>query len=68
MVKLDQQQRPAAMSNFSEHGTYVPRIFMLDSEGSLLADITSGNQRYPFFYSARQLVTIKTAMRKAVEG
>lgn len=68
MVKLDQQARPDALAGFGEYGTYVPRIFLLDSTGSLLPDITSGHARYPYFYSAQQLGSLKAAMRKALKS
>ena len=66
MVKLDQEAQPPVLAQLEEHGTYVPRMFMFDKDGTLLADIKSGDARYPYFYNHDNLAPLKAAMRKAL--
>lgn len=51
MVLQNDQGKPEWLANgFASSGNYVPRIFFLDGDGNIDADINSGHQRFPFFY------------------
>ena len=65
MIKQDQSKKPAWLSRFAEHGSYVPRFFFLNPDGSLNKTLTSGHPRYPFFFASQQLIKLKTVMQKA---
>lgn len=69
MIRQDADERPAWLSaRFDRFGTYVPRVFFLDSKGAVLEDITSGNARYPYFYTPHGVERLKAAMRRATTG
>ncbi|MEE2788073.1 MAG: thioredoxin family protein [Myxococcota bacterium] len=68
VVKQDQDQRPKWLTGFGEYGGYVPRIFFFGADGQLRTDVTSGNARYPYFYTPRQFESLKRSMTRALEG
>ena len=49
-------------------GTYVPRVFFLRPDGTVRADITSGNGRYPYFYTPEGIAALRASMRRAMES
>ncbi len=51
---------------FVEHGTYVPRVFFLSSEGALRTELKSPHPRFPYFYSAQQPEALEKTMRAAL--
>ncbi|MEQ9323972.1 MAG: hypothetical protein RIF41_32705 [Polyangiaceae bacterium] len=65
MVKLDEEQRPAALTKFEDHGGYVPRVLFLDEVCELL-DVTSGDPRFPYFYSHTKVGELQAGMRRAL--
>ncbi|MFN3200566.1 MAG: thioredoxin family protein [Bradymonadia bacterium] len=53
MIKQNSDERPQWLSEkFQQYGGYVPRIFLLDANGEVKADLTSGHPRYPYFYTS----------------
>lgn len=70
MVRQDSDDAASAgflkTGDFASLGGYVPRIFFLDSNGTLLKDVTSGNARYPYFYTKNQKAVLTASMRKAL--
>lgn len=51
MVLQDSDEKPAWLKErYGEVGGYVPRILFLESDGTLREDLTSGNERYPYYY------------------
>jgi hypothetical protein len=56
------------LQQYSELGSYVPRIFFFGPDGNLRRDITSPHPRYPYFYTPRGVDALKRSMRAAVGG
>jgi thiol:disulfide interchange protein len=48
------------------YGSYVPRIFFFQSNGTVRADVTSGHTKYPYFYSPEQGGLLKKKMSDAL--
>ena len=65
MVKQNQDERPAWLSAYAGEGGYVPRITFFGSDGALKTDITSGNARYPYFYTQRTAKLLAQNLGKA---
>lgn len=53
-------------SDLGEYGSYVPRIFFFESNGTVRADVTSGHAKYPYFYSPEQGALLKKKMNDAL--
>ena len=68
MIKLDQAAKPAALGQFAQHGGYVPRVFFLNSDGSLNEAINSGHPRFPYFFASQSVGRLKAAMKTAAGG
>lgn len=66
MVKVDQSKRPPMLKRFARFGGYVPRIFILKSDGTLNTALTSGHPRYPYFYSSKTPQKLVAVMRRAL--
>lgn len=59
MVKQDSDARPAWLAPITQqYGGYVPRIFLMQPDGSVREDLTSGHPRYPYFYTPRNADTL----------
>lgn len=56
---------PWLHERFGRYGSYVPRLFFLHPDGSLAAEIQSGNPKYPYFYQPSQSVAMRAAMKQA---
>ncbi len=56
---------PWLRERFGQYGTYVPRLFFLHPDTTLVAEIQSGNAKYPYFYQAQQGDTLRAAMKRA---
>jgi hypothetical protein len=65
MVKQNQDHRPEWLRQFSELGGYVPRVFFFGVDGELRRDITSGNSRYPYYYTQGGVDSLLRSMKKA---
>lgn len=65
MVRQNVDERPAWLSRYAMLGTYVPRLFFLEPDGSVISDLTSGHPKYPYFYSAHQANLLKKQLREA---
>jgi len=68
MIKLDQSANPPALTQFSQHGGYVPRFFFLKSDGSLNEALNSGHPRFPYFFSSQSVARLKAVMKTAAGG
>ena len=68
MIKADQSTKPGWLSRYSEHGTYVPRIFMLKPDGTIRQELKSPHPRYPYFYTKGQVRQLIENMKKAASG
>lgn len=65
MVHQNVDERPPWLARFGQLGQYVPRIFFLKPDGSILTDITSGNPRFPYFYQPQHLDALRSSMGRA---
>jgi thiol:disulfide interchange protein len=50
----------------AKQGTYLPRILFIKPDGSWDQTITSGNQRYPFFYGPQAPQALQDSMKRAL--
>jgi hypothetical protein len=65
MVKQNQDEKPAWLAAYAAQGRYVPRIIFFGSDGNPIPSITSGNQRYPYFYTPRSAKVLARSIAKA---
>jgi thiol-disulfide isomerase/thioredoxin len=67
MIRQDADEKPQwLVEQFNQpYGGYVPRIFFLDAEGTVRPEITSGNDRYPYFYTPRGKAALLRSMKQA---
>lgn len=69
MVHQNVDERPDWLEQkYGRLGRYVPRIFFLRPDASVLDDITSGNPRYPYFYQPQHLDALRASMTRAQVG
>ena len=67
VVRQDADEEPSWLtSRLGRFGGYVPRVFFLSPTGDVQADITSGNARYPYFYTPEGIEQLRASMRRAV--
>ena len=59
------ESAPWLHERFGAYGTYVPRLFFLHPDGTLAADIQSGNPKFPYFYQPQQGPAMRMAMARA---
>ena len=67
LVRQDQDERPAWLSQFSHLGGYVPRIIFFGADGQPREDVTSGRGKYPYFYTPRSQAALARSMAKAAK-
>jgi len=48
MIRQNQDENPKWLKQYGKR--YVPRIFFLEADGTLLPDLTSGHKRFEFYY------------------
>tara|TARA_Y100000590_G_scaffold63008_3_gene67495 strand:+ start:1110 stop:1661 length:552 start_codon:yes stop_codon:yes gene_type:complete len=66
MVLVNQDKEPATSRYLSPDGVYVPRTFILSSEGEIRDDIFAVPSRFQFFYDYRSPDNILNAMKKGL--
>lgn len=66
MIRQDADEKPVwLVEQFNQpYGGYVPRIFFLDADGNVRPEITSGNDRYPYFYTPRGKAALLRSMKQ----
>lgn len=66
MVHQNVDERPAWLERqYGRLGRYVPRIFFLRPDGTVIDGITSGNEKFPYFYQPQHLPALRASMAKA---
>jgi thiol:disulfide interchange protein len=66
MVRQAQDERPAWLTErFGRFGSYVPRTFLLHSDGRVMEDLVSGHPQYPYFYTPGKRDLMVENMKKA---
>ena len=60
------EDAPWLTTRLGQFGGYVPRVFFLASDGSVKSEITSGNARFPYFYTPQGIEQLRASMRRAV--
>ncbi|MCO4762458.1 MAG: thioredoxin family protein [Myxococcales bacterium] len=69
MVLQNSDERPEWLrSRFGDLGNYVPRVFFLKPDGSVNKAITSGNDRFPFFYRASEAAKLASSIGTAAKA
>lgn len=69
MVRQDADEDPPWLRPKLGHlGSYVPRLFFLKPDGTVQADITSGNGRFPYFYTREGIEALKSSMKRALSS
>jgi protein-disulfide reductase (glutathione) len=68
MVHQNSDEDPGFLAKYASFGSYVPRILFITPDGAVKTELTSGNDRYPHFYTAEGIETLKTSMRRAGGG
>ncbi|MCB9522679.1 MAG: thioredoxin family protein [Myxococcales bacterium] len=65
MVRADSDDKQPWMDRYAHLGSYVPRVFFLDPNGTVMSDVTASHPRYPYFYPAGQQALLVANMGKA---
>jgi thiol-disulfide isomerase/thioredoxin len=66
MIKQDADEKPSWLTeHFGRFGGYIPRIFFMRSDGKVIKEINSGNPRYPYYYSDRDVEKLRASFKKA---
>lgn len=69
MVRQNYDEHPAWLTgDLARYGEYVPRILFLSPTGRVMANLTSGNPRYPYFYTPQRADRLMANMRAAAGG
>lgn len=69
MVHQNDDEHPAWLTGqLGRYGQYVPRILFLSSTGRVMTQLTSGNPRYPYFYTPRTADRLMANMHTAAGG
>ncbi len=69
VVFQDADQTSATLAqSIQSYGQYVPRVFFFRSDGTVRADITSPNSRFPYFYTPGDLAALRASMHRALES
>lgn len=65
MVHQNSDEDPPWLRSYASLGSYVPRILFLGPDGAIKADLTSGDGRYPYFYTPQGVSALKASMKRA---
>jgi thiol:disulfide interchange protein len=65
MVRQNQDESPDWLQAYAERGRYIPRILFFGIDGQLRSELTSGNQKFPYFYTQRSTTVLAANMKKA---
>ena len=70
MIRQDADDEGASWlsAKVGSYGGYVPRIFFLSPDGTVRPEITSQNQKFPYFYTPEGVGLLKASMKKALDG
>jgi protein-disulfide reductase (glutathione) len=69
MVRQDaDSDSPWLAERVGNLGGYVPRIYFLAPDGTVRPEITSGNGKYPYFYTPEGIDALKASMKRAAGG
>ena len=63
MIRVDADQNEAVAQRYQVDGTYVPRTFILDSEGNVDPAAVSDNPRYKHFFDESRADSLLRGMR-----
>lgn len=67
MVRQNADEKPKWLGGrFGDTGRYVPRVLFLAPGGTLMNDVTSGVQQYPYFYEVTAPKALTASMNKAL--
>jgi len=67
MVQQDADQDPPWLEALNQqYGSYVPRIFFMNADGTVREELKSPSQRYPYFYTAGQASQLEKSMRSGL--
>jgi protein-disulfide reductase (glutathione) len=65
MIRIDADAEPALAQRFAPDGEYVPRTFMLASDGTVRTDIRARVDQYAYFYDEDDPAQLLGALRRA---
>ncbi len=65
MVRANSDLRTEWMQRYAHLGSYVPRVFFLDPNGTVISDIKASHPRYPYFYAAGRKAELIASLRAA---
>lgn len=66
MIRQNADEAPAWLTQrFEQQGSYVPRVMVLDSTGALRPEISSGNPRFPYFYTPAGVKALELSLERA---
>ena len=69
MVLQNSDERPEWLKQrFGDLGNYVPRVFFLKPDGTVNADINSGNAKFPYFYRASEATQLADSIKRAARA
>jgi protein-disulfide reductase (glutathione) len=63
MIRINKDQDPQTSAQYAPDGEYIPRTFFLNSDGTLLPQITAKRDKYKYFYDEHDPASVLSSMR-----
>jgi thiol:disulfide interchange protein len=68
MVLADHDNKADGVHVYTPKLTYVPRLLFMQPDGEFWTEMTSGNQRYAYFYQASSLEVLMKNMNQSLKA
>lgn len=68
MIRLDKDQHRELSKQFAPDGEYIPRTFILRSDGTLREDIHAKREKFKFFYSEKDPADVLGALERGLRA
>ena len=66
MVLADHDDKTQGVHVYTPDLSYVPRLLFMKPEGEFWSEMSSGNQRYPYFYQSSSLEKLMENMKQSL--
>tara|TARA_R110002096_G_scaffold436085_1_gene667088 strand:+ start:3666 stop:4061 length:396 start_codon:yes stop_codon:yes gene_type:complete len=66
LILLDQDENKEMAARWAKDGAYIPRIFFLKADGSVLTELVGTNARFKYFFEGHDKTFLLSTMRRAI--
>ncbi|HYD47837.1 MAG TPA: thioredoxin family protein [Terriglobales bacterium] len=63
MIRIDKDKEPAISRKYAPDGEYIPRTYFLQSDGTLLANVTEQRPQFKYFYNENDPQAVMRSMK-----